>query len=42
MEVPLKWEIQLDTYKPPEEFEAEILKLKPAKRPTQKIWGYAV
>ena len=29
-------------YKSPEEFETEILKIKPAKRPTQKIWGYAV
>lgn len=29
-------------YKPPAEFEAEILKLKPASRPVQKIWGQAV
>jgi transposase InsO family protein len=29
-------------YKSPEEFEMEILKIKPANRPTQKIWGYAV
>ena len=29
-------------YKPPTEFEAEILKLKPADRPVQKIWGKAV
>lgn len=29
-------------YKTPEEFELEILKIKPANRPTQKIWGYAV
>ena len=29
-------------YKPPAEFEAEILKLKPADRPVQKIWGKAV
>lgn len=28
-------------YKPPEEFEAEILKLKPAQRPVMKIWGKA-
>lgn len=29
-------------YLPPEEFEAEVLKLKPADRPVQKIWGKAV
>lgn len=29
-------------YKSPEQFEAEILKLKPADRPVQKLWGYAV
>ncbi len=29
-------------YKPPAEFEREILKLKPANRPVQKIWGWAV
>ena len=29
-------------YKTPEEFEAEILKLKPADRPVQRLWGYAV
>lgn len=29
-------------YKSPAEFEAEVMKLKPAKRPVQKIWGYAV
>lgn len=29
-------------YKPPAEFEAETLKMKPANRPVQKIWGYAV
>lgn len=29
-------------YKTPEEFESEILKLKPADRPVQKLWGYAV
>lgn len=29
-------------YKSPEEFEMEILKIKPANRPTQKIWGYTV
>jgi len=29
-------------YKTPEEFENEVLKLKPANRPTQKLWGYAV
>ncbi len=29
-------------YKTPEEFEQEILKLKPAKRPIQKLWGYRV
>jgi transposase InsO family protein len=29
-------------YKTPEEFEAEIAKLKPADRPVQKIWGHAV
>ena len=28
-------------YKPPEEFEAEVRKLKHAKRPVQKIWGKA-
>lgn len=29
-------------YKTPEEFEAEMLKLKPADRPVQRIWGHAV
>jgi transposase InsO family protein len=29
-------------YKTPEEFEEEVLKLKPASRPVQKIWGWAV
>lgn len=29
-------------YKTPEEFEAEVLKLKPADRPVQKLWGTAV
>ena len=29
-------------YLPPVEFEAEVLKLKPADRPVQKIWGKAV
>jgi transposase InsO family protein len=29
-------------YKPPEEFEAEVKKLKPAQRPVTKIWGKAV
>lgn len=29
-------------YKPPTEFEAEVMNLKPAKRPVQKIWGFAV
>lgn len=29
-------------YKTPEEFEMEILKTKPANRPTQKIWGHVV
>ena len=29
-------------YKTPEEFEAETLKLKPADRPVQKLWGKAV
>jgi transposase InsO family protein len=29
-------------YKPPEEFEAEVRKLKPAQRPVTKIWGKAV
>lgn len=29
-------------YKPPIEFEKEVLKLKPANRPVQKIWGHAV
>ena len=29
-------------YKTPEEFENEVLKLKPANRPVQKLWGYAV
>lgn len=29
-------------YKTPEEFEKEVLKLKPADRPTQKLWGYSV
>jgi putative transposase len=29
-------------YKTPSEFEEEILKLKPAKRPVQKLWGRSV
>lgn len=29
-------------YKTPEEFEKEVLKLNPADRPTQKLWGYSV
>jgi len=29
-------------YKTPEEFEAETLKLKPADRPVQRIWGHVV
>ena len=29
-------------YMPPNEFEAEILKMKPADRPVQKLYGYAV
>jgi transposase InsO family protein len=29
-------------YKPPAEFETEVLKLKPADRPVQKLWGYSV
>lgn len=29
-------------YKTPEEFEAEILKTTPEKRPVQKLWGWAV
>ncbi len=29
-------------YKSPEEFEMEILKIKPANRPVQKIWGHIV
>lgn len=29
-------------YKSPGEFEAEVMKLKPAKRPVQKVWGHAV
>jgi len=29
-------------YKPPAEFEKEVMKLKPADRPVQKIWGHAV
>jgi transposase InsO family protein len=29
-------------YKTPIEFEAEVIKLKPANRPVQKLWGYAV
>jgi putative transposase len=29
-------------YKSPLEFESEVLKLKPANRPVQKIWGHAV
>lgn len=29
-------------YLPPVEFEAEVLKLKPADRPVQKVWGKAV
>ena len=30
------------SYKTPAEFEAEVLNLKPADRPVQKIWGHAV
>lgn len=29
-------------YKTPEEFEQEVLKLKPASRPVQKLWGWQV
>ena len=29
-------------YKTPSEFEAEVLKINPASRPTQKIWGWTV
>jgi transposase InsO family protein len=29
-------------YKSPSEFESEVMNLKPANRPVQKIWGYAV
>lgn len=29
-------------YKTPSEFESEVLKLKPADRPVQKLWGYCV
>lgn len=29
-------------YKTPSEFEDEVLKLKPADRPVQKLWGYSV
>ena len=29
-------------YLPPSEFEAEVLKMKPASRPVQKLYGYAV
>lgn len=29
-------------YKTPEEFEQEVLKLKPADRPVQKLWGWFV
>jgi len=29
-------------YKTPEAFEAEVLKLKPASRPVQKLWGWTV
>lgn len=29
-------------YKTPEEFEKEVLTIKPADRPTQKLWGWAV
>ena len=29
-------------YMPPKEFEAEVMKLKTAKRPVQKLYGYAV
>jgi len=29
-------------YKTPLEFESEVLKLKPADRPVQKLWGYSV
>jgi putative transposase len=29
-------------YKPPSEFESEVLKLKPADRPVQKLWGWTV
>ena len=29
-------------YKPPDEFEKYVMKLKPAERPVQKIWGKVV
>ncbi len=29
-------------YKTPKAFEEEVLKLKPADRPVQKLWGYRV
>jgi transposase InsO family protein len=29
-------------YKTPESFENEVLKLKPADRPIQRLWGWAV
>ena len=29
-------------YKTPDEYEKEVMKLKPANRPVQKLWGYAV
>jgi putative transposase len=29
-------------YKTPSEFESEVLKLKPANRPVQKLWGWSV
>jgi len=29
-------------YKPPDEFEKDVMKLKPAERPVQKIWGKVV
>ena len=29
-------------YMPPSEYEAEVLKMKPASRPVQKLYGYAV
>lgn len=29
-------------YKTPSEFEKEVLRIKPADRPVQKLWGYTV